>query len=471
MSKLVNIGSSVYEFDLSLTRVVKDEYSFIPISKAIVLYLEIEDNLANFGVQGKVVFNNFFGILDKLGLGRGVNQGITLFDINFKNKDFQDNVSIVDKSLQLVVQLGLGDDDSKNPVDKNLTYDFEEYVVRLLRERKVDPRKISSNTQLTQVIQELITTCIDKDGVNLYVREEDFDKSSDLVVPLTQVIKPMQSYYDLIRILYKYLWYDEVESPGLLQLENFELAEDKNKIQRRFTMKPLFKLIKEFSTKLENNDINLQDYVSETFVIGEPDGTKTNPILRENTIEQYTVSEADLDKLLLSTWTNHKITYMVDDNITDVTNELIKYSDLRELFKRAALNTQQDINVPRDQTENYSDDNDTNLVTPEYICDFKEKGDAGVKIIKAGIQSMVTRSFIFDNSAITFRTTGSPYRNPGTFILINDDNTPDGKESPTGYWFVISVKHIFENEIYQNEITAVKFYNKLKIPVMQDYNV
>lgn len=455
MNKLVNIGSSIYEFDLSLTRIVENEYNFIPISKAMVLYLEIEDNLANFGVQGKVVFNNFFGILDKLGLGRGVNQGITLFDINFKNNDFGDKVSIVDKGLQVVVQLGLGDDDSKNPVDKNLTYNFEEYAVRLLRERKVNPREITGNKNLTEVIQNLLTTCLDKNSANFYVHKEEFQHTS-LIVPLDQVIKPMQSYYDLIGLLYKYLWYEDgqLSSPGILQLENFKLNEANSNIQRRFTMRPLFKIIKDFNTKLERNEKDLQDYVSETFVIGGQG--EANPILRENTIEQYVVAEADLDKLLLTTWTNHKVVYMVDNNITDVTTNIIKYSDMRNLFTAAALNSQQEINVPKDQTEDNPDD----LKTSEYICDFKESSTDIVKIIEAGIKAMVTRSFIFDNSAITFRTTGNPYRNPGMFILINGDKQ-DQTESPTGYWFIISIKHIFENEMYQNEITAVKFCTKL----------
>jgi hypothetical protein len=45
------------------------------------------------------------------------------------------------------------------------------------------------------------------------------------------------------------------------------------------------------------------------------------------------------------------------------------------------------------------------------------------------------------------------------FILINGDKK-DQTESPTGYWFIVSIKHIFENEMYQNEITAVKFCTK-----------
>ena len=108
-------------------------------------------------------------------------------------------------------------------------------------------------------------------------------------------------------------------------------------------------------------------------------------------------------------------------------------------------------------TPKVPDTDDDKIITHDYVCDFKE-GKGTEAIIIAGIKAMMLRSFIFDNSSITFKTVGSPYRKPGMFILLNEDKPDDeAKSAPTGYWFVISVKHIFENDIYQNEITAVKF--------------
>jgi hypothetical protein len=454
-----NIGSSIYDFDFSLTRIItgvtgdKDKYNFIPISKAAVLYLEVEDNLAKFGCQGKVILNNFYSILDKAGLGAGINQGVTLFDINFTNLDFDafKKATLLDKSFQIVTQLGLGNDDSKNSIDKNLTFDFEEYAVSVLRQKKVDPVTLTNDTQLTKLIQNLLATGVDIKEKNLYVQAKNFT-DSPIVVPISQVIKPAQSFYDLISFLYKYLWYPEQNSPGILQLENF-VSSSGEYIQRSFVLKPLCTFIKKFYDKITNGDTDLEEYVLERFVIG---GELEEPTLRENTIDDYNISHADIDTLLKTTWANHKAIYLTSDNITDTTTDLVKYEEMRELFNRTVLTGKYTINTPLVPTAADTDPSTDQVITHDYVCDFKEGVDE--TIIRSGIQAMMFRSFIFDNSSITFKTVGSPYRNPGMFILLNDDKPDEeAKEAPTGYWFVISVKHIFENDIYQNEITAVKF--------------
>lgn len=455
-----NIGNSIYDFDFSLTRIItgdvneKDKYNFIPVSKAMVLYLEVEDNLSKFGCRGKVVLNNFYSILDKAGLGAGINQGVTLFDINFTNLDFDafSKATLLDKSFQIITQLGLGDDDSKNSVDKNLTFDFEEYAVSVLRQKKVDPATLTNDTQLTKLIQNLLSTGVDINKESLYVREENFKVHSPLVIPISQVIKPAQSFYDLISLLYKYLWYPEQSSPGILQLENF-ISTSGEYIQRSFVLKPLCEFIKEFYQKMAAGETDLSKYVLERFVIG---GETEEPTLRENTINDYVVNHADIDTLLKTTWANHKGIYLTNDNITDTTTSLVKYKDMRDLFAEKVLPKQYTINTPIVPTAKDNNTVTDQIITHDYVCDFKEGGTD--TIITSGIKAMMFRSFIFDNSSITFKTIGSPYRKPGMFVLLNDDRpAEEATSAPTGYWFIISVKHIFENDIYQNEITAVKF--------------
>ena len=49
---------------------------------------------------------------------------------------------------------------------------------------------------------------------------------------------------------------------------------------------------------------------------------------------------------------------------------------------------------------------------------------------------------------------GKMYRKPGKFITIKGDLCPTPAEE---LWYVIEVKHKFENGVYLNEITAVRF--------------
>jgi hypothetical protein len=75
---------------------------------------------------------------------------------------------------------------------------------------------------------------------------------------------------------------------------------------------------------------------------------------------------------------------------------------------------------------------------------------------------------LFHNACIHFRTLGLPSREIGRFIAI--DRTEGADKTPHndkfyGQWFIISIKHVFEGEIYYNEITAIKTHRFDKLPV------
>lgn len=68
---------------------------------------------------------------------------------------------------------------------------------------------------------------------------------------------------------------------------------------------------------------------------------------------------------------------------------------------------------------------------------------------------------LFHNACVNFRTLGLTYREPGRFIAIDKTEgvePGDFQNKFFGQWFVICVKHIFEAEMYYNDITAVKIH-------------
>ena len=75
---------------------------------------------------------------------------------------------------------------------------------------------------------------------------------------------------------------------------------------------------------------------------------------------------------------------------------------------------------------------------------------------------------VFQNACINFRTLGLTNREPGRFIAI--DRT-EGVESGSfedkffGQWFIVNVKHVFETEIYYNDITAIKIHRFDTLPL------
>ena len=122
---LSNIKNSVYRFNFSISKLTGDTKTtkFIPLPKGIVKYLEIDDNLANMGFVGSVVFNNFYGIMEKLGLGSGVNDSTSLFDINIENLDFKET-NKGENSIQALTILQNNTEPSPNPIDKNSIYNL-----------------------------------------------------------------------------------------------------------------------------------------------------------------------------------------------------------------------------------------------------------------------------------------------------------------------------------------------------------
>jgi hypothetical protein len=446
---LSNIKNSVYRFNFSISKLTGDTKTnkFIPLPKGIVKYLEIDDNLANMGFVGTVVFNNFYGILDKLGLGSGVNDSTSLFDINIENLDFKET-NLQDNSLQALTILQNNTEPSPNPIDKSAIYNFEEYSINLLRQKKLEPSELKASGKITDSIYNLLLKCFNNEDIIDKASFETHRESSNEMSVDASILKS-NSYYDFLKLLYKYLLLTgDKKSPGLLQLENFveERNQNKKAVIRKFRIIPLFEKIRSLISKLETNNKNLTEEVLEQFTIG---GESNAPSYRENNIENVTVIRPDFKYLYEEKWVNYTgVTSLL--NLTDVIGVDVKYKSLREGFQQDALENKLS-NLPT-----RVDIKDDNSVEKILAFDYKILDDEN--LLEDGITSMLYKSFIYDNTAVIFSTTGNPYRKPGRFIKLNGGYEGDRDSSATGYWFVIGIKHIFSNEIYSNEITAVKIF-------------
>lgn len=445
-----NIKNSVYRFNFSVSKLTGDlkTNKFIPLPKGMVKYLEIDDNLANMGFVGSVAFNNFYGVLEKLGLGSGVNDSTTLFDVNIENLDFQ-QTNIQDNSLQVLTILQNNTEPSPNPVDKTAIYNFEEYSINLLRQKKLEPSELKASGKITDSIYNLLLKCFNNDNI---IDKSSFDtnRESSNEMSVDASILKSNSYYDFLKLLYKYLLLTgDKKSPGLLQLENFVEERDtsnKKTVIRKFRVMPLFERIRSLISKLETGNKDISEEVLEQFTIG---GESSSPSFRENIIETVTVLRPDFKYLYEDKWVNYTgVTSLL--NLTDVIGVDLKYKNLREGFQRDALENKLS-NLPT-----RVDIKDDNSVEKILAFDYKILRDHN--LLEEGITSMLYKSFIYDNTAVVFTTVGNPYRKPGRFIILNGGYEEDRNSSATGYWFVIGVKHIFENEIYSNEITAVKIF-------------
>ena len=446
-----NIGNSTYSFNFSLVKYNKTDNLpvYIPIGKSAITYLEINDNLANFGYKGAVIFANYNGILDESGLGGGLNDGTTLFDINITNSDLANaKNSITDISIQTLVQLQQNTDTSVNPIERNSNYTFEEYQVCLLRQKGLVRGASFGSSPSTNIKTAIIN------GINENIispNSGDFYIENDITIDSRGLTSNNITYYDYIIKNYNMIWYKD-KGPGLLQLNNFTDVTNTNTILRKFTLQPLSDIPSQLFLKVSQSQKSpdLKDYVTEIFTVGNNETTKS---YRENAIEQFQLIRPNFETLLQEKWIDYTSTETSNGGDARIDN--VKYNDVKGEFEKMFLNNQPS-NLPTRQDIEYGGGFPALFNVSHAMPVNASKESPSVYTIKA----MLMRSFIFDNTALVFRVPGNVYRKPGYFILVNSDVPSDKNNSIAGYWYVIGVKHIFTNSVYTNEIAAVKMHIK-----------
>ena len=466
MSEKINIENSIYEFSAILiaTNVAADgskETKTVPLNKSSIRYLEIEDNLANIGIVGKIIISNYYGILQKLNIYNATNESPYIF-IRFKNLDFVAAGASIIPEVFVMAALGKSSETSTNIIDRHVAFEFEEKsIVTLKREYISTPseRDALAGTSPEEAISDIFTVFCNE---ILQKKEEDIKPSAAESIP-SIIFKKGDSAYDIVRKCYDHLAYEPayngIYSPGLIQLENVE-----GKLERKLVIKSLAEDMTAFF-KIIKSGGDASKYLNDKFTVTFSDKTK---FLRDNIITKYDIMRVDYEEVFEKKWSN--LSKTAGD--TDVTNtDFIPYTALREAFGQL-FTSPYDSNLPQRDPERIR------------ILTYHYPGDLNSSTTTSWATNKTLRSFIYDNVAIVFKVKGQPYRVPGKFIRINTDQPTEANktsssssscaktstdesveaDSLNGWWYVISVQHIFENDIYFNRIVAVKIYSPVEIP-------
>lgn len=443
MSYQSNIGNSVYTFDLNVF-VDKEQFGSGGTGSAIPMdglsYLEIVDNLANIGVYGKAVFNNSFNVLSDLGLNSGANKNPPLLTIKIVNNDFggknPDETSII-----AVVQLQQSQEKTKNTVAKKLHYDFEESQICQLKQQNCDSgnSKLGNGTTISDVLMNTLTYGAGTGGIKGEVRTTGTPKA------IPGIVTNGDTYYTAVE-KYNKLLFNNDHGPGLVQLKN-------KSGKRVFTSSLIGETTKNLIRAVESNQ-SLATYVSETFTISPLESNKVD--LRETKIQEYDLDRPNYTDLFAKKWLNYTLTQhsAKDININD--NGVLLYDDLKLEFEKIVCGGKKS-NLP---TRNELTEKKDTLKYTAIPGQFPVEDGQNLNLID--VKCSTFRSFIFDNTAISFKVTGNTFRKPGMFIGINDFNKKGNDSELTGLWYVTSVRHIFEEALYTNEIIAVKFFTLTK---------
>ena len=465
MSNYVTINNSTYEFNAFLAN-GNNKGSVFPIPKSIIEYFEIEDSLSFPGLRGTISISNFFGILQKLELF-DISNDINVLVIDIINKDSEASGALPIK-LAFEAILGEAGENSYNIVDKKLTFTFEEFNIGYLRNRYIENKDLGDGTCSDYIKKVILTGLGETEVKNVFEVEADTKDilNTNVPAPAGSIIKQTQSCYEVLRFLLRHCYFDE-GIPGLLRIHN--VYENKD-VKRKYKLTNLGKFISEFYAKISsgNSDIDLSKYLLETFIAGDADSSAT---FGSNFIDKYDIIRPNLKDVLAKKWVDYNIAPQSCSVDGVISTDAYPYEYAKNLFESQVLGDTYASNLP-DRSISTPTSNLNVSSVPPTGGENESNVNARVTVIpeiaewKDAIKAMVLKSFIYDNTAISFKVPGNLYREAGYFIRVKVEQNQEVKDKTqdmNGYYFVISIKHIFSGENYQNEIIAVKLNKNEKL--------
>jgi hypothetical protein len=457
-----NINNSIYQFDISIVNTAKDREMRLPIPKGAIEYMEIEDNLANFGLVGKCRIANFYGILQQLNILDSTEVQHMFIDIvntDFKNSEADNNPDV---RLTLFATLQQGVEASQNVISKSVNYKFEEYFVAQMRKQTIIPllenSEISTKNTPGNLIYNILTALNKESTLGLskqanFNNEFMLDDELPYEIALSELYtgNKVASVFDVVSDLYNFVTFRSNDianiggGPAIISSVN-KLVD--GVVKRFFTLQPLSHFTTGLYDKLQQKAEDLSDYVMEEFIVGDAPVSNT---LNTNFIDNYALLTTNYDDVMANKWIDYTLSEIKTYDPTVVRIEDITYESLRADFSKEMLNGVKP-NLPDRSSEDQ-------IMTAQI-----KKKVADDDLSKLYTQNAVKKSFVFDNIALTFTVPGNTYRKTGKFIRIKPPTTLKSKngdiesKSIDGYWLVILLKHVFDGDYYTNEFTCVRLH-------------
>jgi hypothetical protein len=190
---------------------------------------------------------------------------------------------------------------------------------------------------------------------------------------------------------------------------------------------------------LKKEEYDFSDVYMEDFSIAPDDVPNVNASIHNN-VEKYDLIQPDINNLRQTIWGNYEI---INSSIDNQQIDPYQYNKLANEFESKILGGHKS-NLP-------------SIPTGEAkLFKVMQTGSTklSLELSEARLRNVIFKSFIYLNETIVLDVKGKMYRKPGKFITIQGDLCPSKAQQ---LWFVIEVKHKFENGNYRNEIKAVRF--------------
>lgn len=439
---------------LSVDNSADGNNELIDVSPGSLTYLEIEDNLLDAGVRGSISIKNPMQMLDRV---KALSKPENVLYLNVSIEDpSSSHPNIEDKKVEFMALLENSSSITKDIINNEILYNYEEAATAMLK--KVSLTQILGNdsgNNINRVLSEMIFYLIElwSTGLNQQGAEilsEKFNKQSGGIGNLASFwLDVNDSVYDVLKRLSESVQIDDKFLP-ILKIKNE--SKDGKQIDRKFTFDKLFSdRHKEFITAITTNTGgDFSDVYGEEFVLApEKDksgGVNSSPIF--NTVENFEAVKVDIETAREQYWGD----YSLNNGPIDPTKTAVEILDFAEI-------------VSSFEEDEFGEAEGVYSAIPIlkknqkkiFKADKSDNTEEGATILRNHAHNIVKRSFLFLNDSIIFTVKGNIGRKPGMFVTINGGDV-FGRTAPDNVWFIISVKHMFKELNYENEIVAVKLF-------------
>jgi len=433
-----------------------DPAEYFPIDVGIISYLELEDNILDMGITGNISLKNPFQILDRVGALKSTEDTLYL-DINIEDTGDPEKGSL-DNKLSICGLIENSASISENLINNEIILKFEEAMTSMLKktslQRLNNPPMAEGNTLIGSYIYQILTewqkvTKLDGEHV-CEGTSANFEHGGRGGIR-TFWKEVSDSIYLVLQRLTRHILIGD--ALPVLKIKNVKpvSAEDAS-MDRKFVFEQMFTdRHKEFlktMIKGEGSGGDFSDVYLEEFTLSPNQATGKNASY-VNTVERYDVLKADIENARDTLWGDWTLT-TTDEDFTTKSEVDLKFDEIVSSFEDVDLGSNNS-SIP------------VLMEAEKKLLEFQQEANTGggTKIVIDGIFNKVKQSFLILNDSIIFTVAGRTFRKPGMFITVNGGDVL-GSTPPDNIWFVISVKHIFKELVYENEVVAVRLFGNSK---------
>ena len=482
----INIQNTNLDFNVTLVALdeATGDGTSLSIDIGAISNFEIDENLIDFGITGSITYINWFQIVDKLNVTTGKDRSSLYIVVDIQDVENSDGVGGKISFVGLMENSGSS---GGNIANSKQTYSFEEASTSRLKKISVaslgdlgDRTKRTTAERLIIRFLRITNTPHDINSFTRYlVRDEGkilYDKAAGKRTFEPRTLNPRDfhpdenndSAYTIINNIYnvagarRRIPLLKTELVKLKGKDGEECTEERQLTIRNMISDRHIEFINEYisgTTRVVEQDFS--DVYQEEFLIG-PEERETANTSPYNKVEDYNHIKPDIGLLRKNIWGSYRLAGWAELDPKNPVGpdgfryNLIRFNDIVKEFEQTIIDKQiSNIPVFKDQDENQR------LFSQQAISSESNSSE----IMVDSVFCKLWKSFIFRNEAIVLRVKGQVYRKPGVFITIRGSVNTQGYPQ-TDLWFVISNKHIFNNGLYENEITAVRFFGTVPLPAV-----